>query len=602
MRKAEQNFTHGGIILSIDEFPVDESYENRMRKMRELEEQLAREKALLQEMESSKQAIPESNPGNDDQTDMSQGTIGRSFLDQTDFDDLNVRDNGYSENLLLPDEDTPLPNTTDIEDLTSSAPTSIIQDPIQVPIKNPSRDTFQDPISNSIRDPSIDDPIEDRDDPLTDDVQSNTEQLDEPLSEESFNGPPDIDSEINGYRNDIEEFRSRGYNVSRMYDLFSRDIDTIRQSVLVYMQDVNQLKEIEKKLDDEDIFNTDGFDTDVETLRSLLKNPDMVDEAESFFRNLTERIQTREVTERKSKIRDVEDLFDSVMKEFSDVTNAFTDKVEDIKVSIIDMETAPVSHYRSVKKMIFELKDSMIHEKLATERSEEKSVMVEDLKEWGKKGFHVVEIESLIETDLKAAREMMNVFIHKANKLLEFENEINSIMIKGFEKEISEIRKILRDTEKLFLVQNKVESLNRRIRLQGIQKKMDRLKKPASAARKGPTQMECPKCGGVVPIPSDERPLKVNCSSCSTEFHLKRIPSTEKTNAPDISHQPGTPVPPTQTPQGPPPTEVKPIQEPMVVTPLPAEPLPKENLCPKCGAPLLPDSVFCGLCGYKMDS
>jgi DNA-directed RNA polymerase subunit M/transcription elongation factor TFIIS len=435
---------------------------------------------------------------------------------------------------------------------------------------------------------------------------------------DDVNRMTDLEKEIHDYRNDIEEFKDRGYNVSRMYDLLSRDITIIRQSMLQYMQDINKLKEIEKELDE---LETEGFERDIVSLRALLMNPDMLEEANSYYEGLKDRMGRRESVEMETRMHEVEGLFDGVVKEFSEITNKFRNEIEDIKVSIIDMETAPLSEYRTVKRMIFDLKDSMIHEKLAKEREDEKQSIIEELNDWRKKGFKVSEIENTIESDLKLTIEMFNDFLKKAKELLEYENELDKMKIKGFETEAEELRKNFRDTEKLFLVKNTMESLKRRIRLAGIQIKMDRMKSPELSKRSGPLQMNCPKCGGIVPIPSDERPLKVNCSSCHTEFHLKRVPTSESDGENEQppaqgavgSTGPGTPTGSTGSMPGSIPIPPLPgAEEVHTVSPIPSDsdtvgvtvtPITpaEEEKCPKCGAALIQGSVFCGLCGHRME-
>ena len=539
--------------MSRDDGLDDLSYEERRRRMQELEEELARERAKLMDIEQRKAwnkdaATPDTtsalrkNPGAGE----GQAPENHFFRQQDDLDDLDdlpMTDSGYSENLLLPD-DEPAPGIVD------SLPS------------------------------------------LTQELSPDT--IDEPRRTTHGATP-----EIEEYRREIDDFRDRGYNVSRMFDVFSRDIETVRSSVIQFMQDVNQLKEIEQQLDELDVT---GFENDTLSLRALLKNPDMVEHARTFLQGLKDRIESNEARERRSRIREVEDLFEETLKEFLEVAYLFEEPIQDIKVAIIDMETTPIGEYRTVKKMIFDLKDAMVREKFVKEKEDEKRSFLDELQRWRKKGFTVSEIESVMQRDLPKAVELYEDFVKNANRLLELETELDSMNVTGFENEIREIRHIVRKPEKIILAENKMESLKRRVRLSGIQTKMGRLRSPDSAKRKGPSQMTCPKCGGVVPIPSNERPLKVNCSSCQTEFHLKRVPTPAPRGSPSGPENAGIPVSP-MSEDGKASVEVTPIttevQVSATVSPI-QQPPPIQPSCPKCGAALLPDSVFCGLCGHKM--
>lgn len=557
-----------------------ESYEQRMQRLQELEEQLARERAELAQMgsQSHSMAPPPNQPSSlPDISSIPTSEPPRSFLASDNFDDLRGNDTSYGDNLLLPDDESP-----------------ISPDPVNPSTSmNPDLPTFSDEDISGLDQG-----------PLTDAGNEAIPEMRtaEPESEAPFNPVPDEPlSEIDQYRHEIEDFRTRGYNVSRMYNIFTQDIETIRAAVLHYMQDINQLKELESQLEGLD---TSGFEHDVLSLNTLMKDPDSVEKAQTFFAELKDTMAHREEKERSRSVQEIEDLFDGVMREFSDVTANFEEIIGDVKVSIIDLETAAISESHHVKKMVYGLKDDLIKARLSQERAGEIKDIKEDLREWARKGFNVTDIEDVVSRDLKIAADLYEEFTSRANKLLELENVVNSIRAKGFESEISEIKKILRDTDKLLLVQNKITSLKRRIRLAGIQTKMDRIRAPLDAKRTGPTQMGCPKCKGTVPIPSDDRPLKVTCSSCHTEYHLKRVPSSEDKGK-RVPSSPG------QTP--PPPKADEPITvQPITVQPITVQPIsdagqgpgtgqPGQDVCPKCRSPLLPDSVFCGLCGHRMD-
>jgi len=557
----------------------DMSYERKVRRMQELEEQLARERAKLQEMEQqhSRDKTSESR-GDPEPGDGRPAPKNSSFIQNDALNDLQMNGSGYSENLLLPDDGISQGEMDSLPSLTQQLEPDTLSSFENEEMKLPEVPAMN-PIST--RDPSFDTPGG-----ATDGANLDS------------NG---VDLEIQEYRREIDEFGNRGYNVSRMYNVFSQDIDTIRRSIVQIMGDVNKLKGIEHQLDELDVT---GFESDASSLRALLKNPEMVENARTFFEGLRDRIGLKETRERASRIREVEDLFEETLKEFSDVVDLFEEPIQDIKVSIVDMETVPVAEYRIVKKMIFDLKDAMFREKLAKEKEDEKRSIHEDLNKWSRKGFTVSEIETVMKQDMKRAFELYREFLTSANRLLELETELNKMDITGFENETREIREIIKETDKIFLVENKMESLKRRIRLSGIQTKMGRIRSSVASKRKGPSQMTCPKCSGVVPIPSDERPMKVNCSSCHTEYHLKRIPSSPPAaTSPSVSEDGGIPVTPMKVDASAPikvttMSSGSQISSPDAPVNAPAIEAPA---CPDCGAALLPDSVFCGLCGHRMD-
>jgi len=474
----------------------------------------------------------------------------------------------------------------------------------------------------------------------------------------------DVVREIEGYRHSIDDFRARGYNVSRLYGIFSMDIDVIRKEVLEFMEDVRRLKELENELRKLD---TSKFEKEVGYLRTLLKNPDAVKEAESYFEDLKARILNQEKEGRERKSREIEELFDDVLKEYEKEAEAHADEIEDIKASLIDMERMPMENLFALKKKVKRLKDTLERDRRREKERKRKIAITTDLREWSERGFNVSRIEALLDRDLREASELYMDFLPKAERLLKLERELQSLDTTGFERQVDEIMAEIHNPDKVLEVEKNLESLKRRIRLSNIQKagrEGKKLAKPAMG-RTGPTEMTCPKCGGVVPIPSDERPLRVRCSNCGTEFTLKRIPVPEEqpTQAPGAQMPPPpvssgaplpaqTPPPPNRVPAPPASTypqaqmpQAQPAPQPgypqaqTAPAPLPnrpppppaagypqappqqAPPIPPPNRppappaqyttpskapetparCPRCGAEILPGSKFCGVCGYPIE-
>ncbi|MCK4614880.1 MAG: hypothetical protein KAU14_08755 [Thermoplasmata archaeon] len=466
-------------------------------------------------------------------------------------------------------------------------------------------------------------------------------------------------SEIEEYRNNIDDFRARGYNVSRLYGIFTSDIGTIRKEVLRYMDDVTKLKDLEKELNEMD---TAGYDKEAGYLRTLLKNPDAYSEAESYFNDLKTRIAKQEDEERASRLKEIESLFDDILRKFPDVQDDFQEEIEDIKAAIIDMETAPLSEFFILKKKVWGLRDSLEKKGKEKEGKKKTIAITTDLEKWRERGFDVSGIEAMLETNPEGAEKLYSEFLTNAGKLMTLDKELESLDTAGFEQEIGEIKEIIRDHKRVFDVENKLESIKRRIRLSEIRHRIEMAKgveKEVPEQRIGPTEMKCPKCGGAVPIPSDQRPLKVRCSSCKTEYNLKRVPVPEGTppppglppqvapvfpprvpsqvapvlpppvppqvapvppppGPPQVAPAPPSSVPP-QTLPAPPPSAPPPraavstppapppplsAPQPTPVPPTPAPEKPREegetDKCPKCGAALIPGSVFCGICGYHI--
>lgn len=559
-----------------------ESYEERVRRLRELEEQLSRERSALERMQSGKEGHHGEPSGSKARTPPAQfrtvSSVGSPPPADDPLDLLRDR-RGYGENLTLPDdgldkEDVSMPSQGFPGDASDDLPGPDLNGwgglhPVD------DRDDRDDWRSTDSIDPRRKpDPLDFIEPPGTHESPAGMypgETGEDPRPVRSRAVPTPL-NEIDQYRRDIEDFRARGYNVSRMYDIFTRDVETIREAVLKYMQDVNQLKEIENELEE---LGTAGYEDDVLSLNALLKDPDSLEQAKAFLSRLKLSLGKREEKRRLQTVREIEELFDQIMIEYSDVIGQFARTIDEIKASIIDLEMTSGSDAHQVKKLIYELKDSLVRARLTREREGEVETIREELRELKRKGFRVEEIEDLLSRNMKLATDLYDEFSSNASRLLEIEAELATLPSRGFEKEIAEIRSMLRDTDKVLLVQNRLTSLKRRIRLAGIKTKMNRIRTPADGKRTGPTRMTCPKCGGTVPISSDERPLKVNCSACGTEYHLKRVPVQE-----ERSSAPASPADPSRPPvPGPP---------------------PGPDTCPKCGSALLPDSVFCGICGHRM--
>jgi len=256
----------------------------REKQLRELEAKIAREKELLEKMRSETAAgAPQDGPlppPEDPITEPTGSDIPSLRVTPNDLDPFSGPGDDpfvFSENLTLPDDPA-----TEGQGFPGPVPAGL--DPLETgPMAENNAAISGEPMQDTGTFPSDQDPM---------DISNELEVIESDPNAE----------EIKQYKHDIEEFRSRGYNVSRMYDVFSQDIESIRGELLQYMHDITKLKEIENELDELD---TTGFQRDLQSLRRLLKNPDKIEESQSFLNELKERIDSKDSNERSTKIREL---------------------------------------------------------------------------------------------------------------------------------------------------------------------------------------------------------------------------------------------------------------------------------------------------------
>jgi len=96
----------------------------------------------------------------------------------------------------------------------------------------------------------------------------------------------------------IDAWRSEGYNVSRLDGILDLDIDSISQAFTLFDNDVRNLRDLAEIIN---LMETEGFESEVESIRSKLKEPDQTTDVLQEVHDLDQKIKTKKESEYRAK-------------------------------------------------------------------------------------------------------------------------------------------------------------------------------------------------------------------------------------------------------------------------------------------------------------
>jgi len=381
------------------------------------------------------------------------------------------------------------------------------------------------------------------------------------------------------YRREIVEFEARGYDTGRLLPFFVGDLGALRTEVMTFMADIRSLKELEARLDKLDIH---GFEDYVTRLLPLLHNPDKVHECRRLVDDLEENLkehQKKILEKKKSRIAELRDMLDHI--EENAKRSVHKKKIEDIKQLIFKQDTT-LSDLDFLQGEIERLGKSL-EEKEEDEEERHKASLKREIEHYKKKGFRTGPIENTVRrAPIEEAREEYMMFLTAVNSLETLKKELDEMETDGFESDVRRISFTLNDPAKVDEAKSDLSRFRHRLQ----KKRIAGLSLP-----KNPT-FKCKKCGELVPITSEERPLRLNCPVCGKVYNLKK--RAEKKEVPPAGNAPG---------EGPAVvfTQIEQPESAPAATGDTVDLSQLNNFCPFCGAELLPDSTFCGMCGNTIE-
>ena len=276
----------------------------------------------------------------------------------------------------------------------------------------------------------------------------------------------------------IYDWKKKGYNVSRIYQLIQQDITLAEEEFNEFLKTVRQLGKIEERLYRLD---TNGFNEQVKRIEDMIKDPDRIEELEENIIILEENVLKKEIES--SGITDKDSVKAELKKEL--------DKIRLEELHRIREEEGDRLREQERKRIL--------KEELGRIREEER----ERIKNSELERIRKEEKERLIWEDR---------VVHQLNR------------VKKRAKEEASGKKMTCPACRGTI---SISSSKRPLKVRCEQCGKDytlKAKSNGTVQEKGGSTIQykkCSKCGSPIPIVSDKRPLKIICQMCNAEFNLK---------------------------------------------------------------------------------
>ena len=276
----------------------------------------------------------------------------------------------------------------------------------------------------------------------------------------------------------LYDWKKKGYNVSRIYQLIQQDITLAEEEFNEFLNTVRHMEKIEERLYRLD---TTGFEDQVKRIEDMIKDPGRIEELEESIIILEENILKRKLDS--SGISDNETKEIELRKEL--------DKIRAEELHRIRKDEAGRLRERERKRIL--------EDELERIREEER--------------------ERLKKTELERIRK-------EEKERLVWEDRVVH-QLKQAKMRVTEET----DTRKMTCRSCKgtipISSSKRPLKVRCGQCGKDytlRARDNGTVSEKGGARVQykkCPKCSSPIPIISEKRPLKIICQMCNTEFYLK---------------------------------------------------------------------------------
>jgi len=300
------------------------------------------------------------------------------------------------------------------------------------------------------------------------------------------------------YREILDEWISKGFNVDHLEAIFEKDIDNIAEEFERTRNDIGRLRVLNEELEELD---TTGYEEEVDNIHDLLKDLGSVQGAEDAILDLQLKIERKRKEERRKKeiedrMRDelrntivnrraegfVTDYLYSmlegdieILKRAVEDFEAAARKMRELEDELDGMDTtgyeADVEAVRAKCRDVRqteEVEDSILSLLVRSRRERREQMRTAEIKrtieEWKGQGFNLEEVERLMgETDLKATEREFVTYKIGNHTLKELTKDLDSLDTEGFRDEVSSIKEQMTDIKNIPQVEEAIFDLQRRI-------------------------------------------------------------------------------------------------------------------------------------------
>ena len=300
------------------------------------------------------------------------------------------------------------------------------------------------------------------------------------------------------YRRTLDEWKEQGLMVEGLEAVMDKDSDTVAETIERARSEIGRLKVLGEELSELDCT---GHEEEVENVKELLRDPTRVQQAEEAILNLQLKVERHRKEERRRKEiedRTRQELKDHILSWRSEgfVTDYLYSMLEGdlevLKKSVEDFEAAAgkmkelgdelstmdtegyeedVERLRAKMRdlrLTEEVENDMLNLLVRSKRERQEKLRVEQIRrslaEWKAQGFVVDKVEVLIgRSDIKALEKEFVTHKIGIHTLKELERDLDNLEPEGFEDEVANLRRLMKDIKNIPTVEEDLLDLQRRI-------------------------------------------------------------------------------------------------------------------------------------------
>jgi len=300
------------------------------------------------------------------------------------------------------------------------------------------------------------------------------------------------------FRRTLDEWKAQGLRVNGLEAVMEKDMDTVAEALERARSEIGRLKVLGEELEELD---TTGYEEELGVIRELLRDPTRVHNAEEAILDLQLKVERRKKDERRRKEveeRTRQELKDKILTWRAEgfvtdyLYSMFDGSLDVLKRAVEDFETAArkmkelgeelgtmdtegydedVARIRTKMRdvrLTGEVENEILNLLVRSRRERQEKMRVEQIRrnlaEWKEQGYYVDKVETLIgRADIKVLEKEFVTHKIGIHTLKELERDLNSLELEGFEDEVADLRRHMRDIKNIPAAEESLLDLQRRI-------------------------------------------------------------------------------------------------------------------------------------------
>jgi DNA repair exonuclease SbcCD ATPase subunit len=300
------------------------------------------------------------------------------------------------------------------------------------------------------------------------------------------------------FRRTLDEWKAQGLRVDALEAVMDKDLDSVAESLEKARADIGRLRVLGEELDELD---TTGHEEEVRGIRELLQEPTRVHNAEEAILDLQLKVERRKKEERRRKEVDertrqelkdrilawraegfVTDYLYSTLDGSLDMLRKAVegfeaaarkmkelgDELGSLDTEGYDEDSERISAKMRDVRLTEEVENDILNLLVRSRRERQEKMRLEQIRknlaEWKSLGYNVDRVEALIgRADIKGLEKEFVTHKIGIHTLKELEHDLDGLEPEGFEDEVANLRRLMRDIRNIQSVEESLLDLQRRI-------------------------------------------------------------------------------------------------------------------------------------------